>query len=78
MRIYVEAYRGDGSQILGNGDGQTIYRDLKDYRRTKHYQALVRGFWKRPAYWRIVTDRDVLLETVIQTKENEYATAHGR
>lgn len=39
---YVEAYRKDGSQILGNLDGQTAYRG-KDYFRTDHYKFIRDG-----------------------------------
>lgn len=42
MITYVEAYRADGTQILGNLDGQYAYRG-RDYFRTDHYKALRDG-----------------------------------
>lgn len=63
---YCKAYRADGSQILGNCDGQTVYRG--QYRRTKHYKALVSGEnrpkWETVRYWRIVDESGTFLKYV--------------
>lgn len=55
--IYVEAYRPDGTQMLGNLDGQTA-RPTK-----RHLEALHRGHWPsgqpvsfRAAYWLVVNE----------------------
>lgn len=54
MRTYIEAYRADGSQILGNLDGQTS-RDVRDIKRTHLYKALVSGKgrpkWVHVKHW---------------------------
>ena len=63
MRVWIEAYWICGSQILGNGDGQGAIH-AKDYRRTKHYKAIVAGQFKRPAYFRVVNDKGERLETI--------------
>jgi hypothetical protein len=39
MKYYVEAYRSDGSQVLGNLDGQAVIR-ARDYKRTNIYKRL--------------------------------------
>lgn len=62
MPFYVEAYRPDGSQILGNGDGQAILK-CKIFRNTKLYTHLIFGIpgwavWTRPAYWLIRNERE--------------------
>ena len=65
MRTYIQAYRQDGSQILGNLDGQDSL-DARDYRRTTRYRALHGGTFHRcprVAYWRVVRD-DKVLETI--------------
>ena len=56
MTIYVEAYREDGSQILGNLDGQFAYYG-KDYFRTAHYKALRSGEpirHRRVHHWQVM------------------------
>jgi hypothetical protein len=65
MRIYVEAYRADGEQILGSQDGQRAWNGIA-YRRTDWYQSLstFRTLDGRVAYYRIVNDRGDVLETV--------------
>jgi hypothetical protein len=65
MRIYVEAYRADGEQILGDRDGQRAWNGTA-YKRTKWYKGLstFRTLDGRVAYYRIVNDRGDLLETV--------------
>lgn len=64
--IYIEAYRQDGSEILGNLDGQTVIRG-RFYRRSKAYKSLRYGI-DRPRYdrvsvWRVVDEYGNVLET---------------
>jgi len=63
MKYYIEAYYADGSQILGNMDGQGVLH-CRQYRRTDHYKFLKNGLRKCPvvAYWKIVTDSGRELE----------------
>jgi hypothetical protein len=65
MTIYVEAYRADGQQILGDRDGQRAWNGTA-YKRTEWYKSLstFRTLDGRVAYYRIVNDRGDLLETV--------------
>ena len=65
MRIYVEAYRADGRQILGELDGQRAWNGTA-YKRTEWYKSLstFRTLDGRVAYYRIVNDRSDVLETV--------------
>lgn len=51
MKHYVEAYQADGSQILGNLDGQAVLH-AKDPRRTKHFKRLESG-QDRPTHSRV-------------------------
>jgi hypothetical protein len=66
MITYVEAYRADGSQILGNLDGQFAYRG-KDYFRTAHYRALRDGTpikHRRVHHWQVMrNDRCIRIIT---------------
>ncbi len=39
MKYYIECFRADGSQILGNLDGQAVIR-CQNYRRTAAYKRL--------------------------------------
>lgn len=66
-RVWVEAFYSDETQILGNGDGQAMI-DAKNYKRTNSYKDLKIGYYKRPAYWRIVNDKGDRLETVYNNK----------
>ena len=54
MRTYFEAYRADGSQVLGNLDGQGVTK-AKNYQKTTWYKALRDGvrrpLWPKIAYW---------------------------
>ena len=64
IKVWVEAFRADGSQILGNGDGQGAIHAAA-YRRTNYYKQLKAGtISKRPAYWRIVTEQGLVLGTI--------------
>jgi hypothetical protein len=67
MKHYIEAYGENHNQILGNLDGQGVIRALS-YRRTIQYKALVSGDnrpkWSRIRYWRIVTEKDEIRETI--------------
>ena len=67
MTIYVEAYRADGSQILGNLDMQTAFTGVRDHKRTAHYKALRSGAYmvsRAVAFWRVVDDKGRVLETI--------------
>ena len=52
MIIEIRAYYEDGTEILGNLDGQAL-RTCKDYRRLSIYKAIKSGQFKRPAQWRV-------------------------
>lgn len=75
MKIYIEAYRSDGTQILGNLDGQGVLH-AKQYKRTNHYKHLHGAAlpnwpkWTRPSKWHIVTEDGTILETI----RNKYST----
>lgn len=63
MKVYVEALWPDGTQMLGNGDGQGPI-DARDYRRTLAYKNVRSGsVSRRPATYRIVTPDNRVLET---------------
>jgi len=65
-KVYVEAYDEHDRQILGNLDGQTVIH-AKEYRRTKHYKALVSGtipVSDRVFSWRIVNEKNQVLEVI--------------
>jgi hypothetical protein len=57
MKYYIEALRADGTQILGNLDGQAVL-DCQEPYRTKHVKSLLsslgRPAWPSVARWRIV------------------------
>jgi hypothetical protein len=57
MTLYSCAYREDGTQVLGNLDGQTSFISVRDYQRTHQYKALKSGHDRprhpRIAYWQI-------------------------
>ena len=67
MKYYVEAYYEDGSEILGNCDGQTVLR-CRNPRRTKHYRhlrdAIAINRHPRVAYYKIVDQFGRLFETL--------------
>ncbi len=67
MRYYVEAFRPDGSQILGNLDGQTVLRTFSPST-SRHYKSLVSGEGRpkhpRVAFWRIVDDKGIVWSQV--------------
>ena len=66
---YIECYRADGSQILGNLDGQAVLRTV-NYKRTNAYKALSKIVgnpkWMngKVAFARVVTSSGTILETV--------------
>jgi hypothetical protein len=66
-RTYVEAYRSEDDQVLGNLDGQTAYSG-SHFHRTLHYKALLSGNnrpkWQRIAFWRVVDERGHVLKTI--------------
>lgn len=68
MKIYIECYRADDSQILGNLDGQAVIR-TPNYKRTKAYKLLrfIVGNPKwlnaKVAYAKIVREDGRVLET---------------
>lgn len=71
--VYFEAYRADGSQILGNLDGQYVHCGPM-YQRTRHYRRLKNGndrpLWARVHHWK-VTVNDRVLETIENKWRNE-------
>lgn len=75
MKVWIEALRADGSQILGNGDGQGPIT-AANYRRTTHYKTAKAGrISKRPASYQVVQDRSGL---ILETFPNpEYIPAAG-
>lgn len=56
-RYYFEAFREDGSEILGNCDGQRSI-DVRDPARTAHFRRLCTGEdrpkWNNVSYWKLV------------------------
>lgn len=63
--FYIEAYRADGSQVLGNLDGQACLR-VKKYQRTKHYFNLKHGIikvMKDIHHWKVVDVSGNVVET---------------
>jgi hypothetical protein len=69
MKVYIECFRADGSQILGNCDGQAVIR-AKNYRRTLAYKHLAevvgnpKWMGGKVAFARVVTESGQILETV--------------
>ena len=69
MRYYVEAYRADGSQILGNCDGQASL-ECRYPERTAHVRRLRREPAERlslrgvAARYRIVTASGAIVATI--------------
>ena len=61
MKHYVEAYNGEGRQVLGNLDGQGVI-SARNIKRTDHYKMLISGTnrpkWSRIKFWKIVDDSD--------------------
>jgi hypothetical protein len=66
---YIECFRADGSEILGNLDGQAVLRTL-NYKRTNAYKSLKQIVgnpkWMngKVAFARVVTSSGTILETV--------------
>lgn len=60
MKYYVEAYRSQTEQILGNLDGQTVLH-CKYPKRTNHYKMLMgerlRPRWQTVYKWVIVDEQ---------------------
>ena len=72
-KVYVEAYDEHDRQILGNLDGQTVIQ-AKNYRRTKHYKALVNGTISasdRVFSWRVIDEKDRVLEVIYRPNRKE-------
>ena len=69
VKTYIECFHADGSQILGNLDGQAVIR-ARNYRRTNAYKRLARivgnPSWMngKVAFARIVSEDGRILETV--------------
>ena len=74
MRFYVEAYRADGSQILGNLDGQTVLH-CRYPSRTKHVQRLQSGrdrpTWPRVHKWVVVDGAGKAHTAILNKWRNE-------
>ena len=70
MKLYIECFRADGSQILGNLDGQAVIR-TQNYRRTHAYKRLAeivgnpKWMQGKVAFARVVTADGRILETVL-------------
>lgn len=69
MKLYIECYYADGSQILGNLDGQAVLR-RRNYKSEAAYQNLA-GIVGNPnwmngkvAFAKIVTEDGRVLETI--------------
>ncbi len=65
-KFYIEAYYPDGTQILGNLDGQTVIH-ASDYRRTNHYKNLKGKLsagikFTRAKFFRVVDARNHIIE----------------
>lgn len=67
MKTYFEAFTADGGGVLGNLNGQGVFRGI-NYRRSKHYRALLLGNgrprWPKIAYWLVVTEGGRELERI--------------
>lgn len=67
MKYYTEAYRADGSQLLGNLDGQGVIR-AKLPRRTLLYKRLLSGYhrpkWPYVHHWKLVREDGLFIETI--------------
>ena len=64
VKVWVEAYWADGMQMLGNGDGQGSM-PAYSYKRTRYYKQLkAHTIPTRAAYWKIVTEQGLPLETI--------------
>ena len=70
MKLYIECFHADGSQILGNCDGQAVIH-AQNYRRTNAYKNLAKIVgnpkWMKGkvAFARVVTPDGRILETVL-------------
>jgi len=77
MKYYIEAYYDDGSQILGNGDGQA-----HNYRRTLAYKNVIyaayTGRYPSVAYWRVVTESGRVVDTIRRPKRIQPLSEHER
>ena len=67
MRLYIECFYADGSQILGNGEGQASLGEITDYKKTDAYK-LIKRIVGKPG-WKVVTAKVVdqngkVLETI--------------
>ena len=78
MKVYIECYHADGSQILGNLDGQAVIT-AKNYKRTKAYKHLAKVVgnpkWMnaKVAFAKVVAESGRVLETVYPVREFERA-----
>lgn len=65
MKVWIEAFHPDATQILGNGDGQGPIT-AANYKRTQHYKNVRAGkVSRRPAMYRVVTDNGEVLEMFV-------------
>lgn len=68
MKYYIEAFRGDGSEILGNLDGQNVLRDIRYPERTKAVRSLRSGEdrpkWPKVKRWDVVTQSGSHVATI--------------
>jgi hypothetical protein len=69
MKLYIECFRADGSQILGNLDGQAVLHAV-NYKRTNAYKLLAKIVgnpkWMngKVAFAQVVTPGGTVLETI--------------
>lgn len=61
MKVYIEAFRADGSEILGNLDGQTNIV-ARNYKRTHAYKYAKLGLGLHVASYRVVNAYGQVLE----------------
>lgn len=61
---YVEAYDSEGRQILGNGQGQNVYKDVKNPRRCRWFNSLFIARYPHVARYDIKTADGKLFESI--------------
>ncbi len=67
MKLYIECFYEDGSQILGNGDGQAVMWNVRDYKRTNAYKWIKRVVaekLRKTIFAKVVTESGRVLETI--------------
>jgi hypothetical protein len=71
MRYYVEAYRGDGTQVLGNLDGQTSWKG-SHYKKTSWYKYLTNPnrliSYKQIHHWVVIDEQERIHERIFNKR----------